>query len=205
MALPRLPDFRKLPFKLQVGVLAGALALAGVGGYAGLVMPKLREITALKTQLMRPVPDRALTEPRVAPITEEERKLWAELEARLRKRYPEEKDLPGALEAVADLARSARMQLIALTLDTPATKKASGQTGPPGAMPPPAFEVSPPLSVGPTTIKVTAVHRYGDLVQFLEGLYRLPVAMAVESIEVKRVDDTLSTEMTLRTLKWGAS
>ena len=204
MALPRLPDFRRLPFKLQMGVVAGALALTGIGGYAGLVMPKLREINTLKTQLMRQEPEPALSEPRLAPISEEERKLWEQLEARLRKRYPEEKDLPGALEAVADLARSARMQLVALNLQSPVAKTPSGG-GASGAPPPPPFQVQPPLSVGPTTIKVTAAHRYRDLVQFLDGLGRLPVAVAVESIEVKRVGETLSTEMTLRTLKWGAS
>lgn len=205
MALPKLPDFQKLPFRLQVGVVAGALALAGVGGYAGLVMPKLREIKTLKTQLLRQEPEPALTQPRFPAITEEERKLWDQLEARLRKRFPEEKDLPGALEAVADLARSARMQLVALNLQTPVAKTPPGPAGASAAPPPPSFQAPPPLTVSPTTIKVTAVHRYRDLVQFLDGLHRLPVAVAVESIEVKRTGDTLSTEMTLRTLRWGAS
>lgn len=205
MALPRLPDLRKLPFRLQVAVVAGVLVLVGIGGYAGLVMPKLREIKTLKAELMRQQPDPAGVEPRFPPITEEERKLWAELEARLRKRYPEEKDLPGALEAVAALARSVRMQLVALSLQSPSAKAPPGGGSPAGTPPAPALQVKPPLSVSPTTIKVTAVHRYRDLVQFLDGLGSLPVAVAVEAIETKRVNDALSTEMTLRTLRWGAS
>jgi len=205
MALPRLPDLRKLPFRLQVAVVAGILALVGVGGYAGLVMPRQREIKTLKAQLMRQEPDGAVTAPRFPPITDEERKLWAELEARLRKRYPQEKDLPGALEAVAGLARSSRMQLVSLNLQNPPPKPSPGTAVPPGASPAPAFSVQPPLSVSPTTIKLVAVHGYRDLVQFLDGLPRLPVAVAVESIETRRVEDRLSTEMTLRTLKWGDS
>jgi Tfp pilus assembly protein PilO len=206
MALPRLPDLQKLPFRLQVAVVAGILALVGVGGYAGLVMPRLREVRTLKAQLTRQEPDPGLAAPRFPPITEEERKLWAELEARLRKRFPEEKDLPGALEAVADLARSARMQLVTLNLQNPPAKPPPGGPSAPGGTPPsPAFSVQPPLSLSPTTIKLTAFHRYRDLVQFLDGLPRLPVAVAVESIETRRVDDRLSTEMTLRTLRWGAS
>lgn len=203
MPLPRLPDLQKLPFRLQVATVAGVLVLLGIGGYAGLVMPKTREIKTLRAQLLRGEPD-PLPAQQFAPITEEERRLWGELETRLRKRFPAEKDLPGAIEAVADLARFARMELLSLNLEPPPPK------GPPtrgttAAPPPPALRVPSPLTVSPTAIKLTAIHRYRDLVQFLDGLPRLPVAVAVESMEVKRQDGTLTTEITLRTLRWGTS
>jgi Tfp pilus assembly protein PilO len=201
-ALPRLPDFQKLPFRLQVAVVAGVLALVGVGGYAGLVAPKNREIKTLKAQLLRE--EQAILVPRqplppVPPITEEERKLWAQLEARLRERFPSEKSLPGALEAVAELARSVGMELTAINLQTPSVKAATGTAAPT----PPPIRVPPPLALSPTLIRLGAVHRYRDLIQFLDGLDRLPVAVAVESLEVKREENRLRTEMTLRTLRWG--
>ena len=202
-ALPRLPDFQKLPFRVQVAIVAGALVLIGVGGYAGLVTPKNREIKNLKAQLLRE--EQELAVPRqppkpVPPITEEERKLWAQLEARLRERFPAEKTLPVALEAVADLARESRMELTALNLQTPVVKAGRVSSGAPT---PPAIRVPPPLTLSPTLITLTAVHRYRDLIQFLDGLDRLPVAVAVESLEVKREENRLRTEMTLRTLRWG--
>lgn len=207
--LPKLPEFQKLPFMVQVAIAVGALALVGAGGYAGLVAPKNREIKTLRAQLLRedsgPVALGQSVQP-VAPITEEERRLWSQLEARLRQRFPTEKDLPAALEAVADLARLARMELISLQLQTPAVKAGGPPAGTAAAAPSaPSLRVAPPLTPSPTLIKLTAGHRYRDLVQFLEGLDRLPVFVAVESLEVKREENRLSTEMTLRTLRWETS
>lgn len=202
--LPKLPDLQKLPFRVQVAIVAGVLVLVGVGGYAGLVAPKYREIKNLKAQLLREeqelLASRQPPQP-VPPITEEEQKLWAQLEARLRERFPAEKALPGALEAVAELARSARMELVALSLQTPVVKPAGASRSAPS---PPPLRVPPPLTLSPTIVKLTALHRYQNLVQFLDGLDRLPVAVAVESLEVKREENRLRTEMTLRTLRWGA-
>ena len=198
--LPKLPDFQTLGFKVQVAVVAGALALVGVGGYMGLVVPENRVITNLKAQLAREEPDSNTTP--LSPITEEERKLWGQLEARLRERFPADKDLPATLTALAELARSARMELVALNLQTPAVKSTGAAAG---AANPPPVPIPPPLTLSPTLIKLTAFHRYRDLVQFLDGLDRLPVAVTVESLEVKRVGNRLSTEITFRTLRWGAS
>ena len=205
--LPKLPDFQTLEAKIQVAIVAGVLALIGVGGYTGLVAPKNREIKNLKVQLTREEPDSITAPQPFSPITEEERKLWEQLEARLRERFPADKDLPAALRAVAELARSARMELVSLNLQTPAVKSTGGASGAAasGAANPPPLQIPPPLTLSPALIKLTALHRYGDLVQFLDGLDRLPVAVTVESMEVKRVENHLSTEMTLRTLRWGAS
>lgn len=200
--LPKLPDLQKLPFRVQVVVVAGLLALVGVGGYAGLVAPKNREISSLKVQLARErlnaLAPRQPTEP-PPPITEEERKLWGLLEARLHERFPADKALPGALEAVAELARASRMELVTLNLHTP-TAKPPGVA--PGSPSPPSLRVPPPLKPSSTLIKLTVRHRYQDLVGFLEGLDRLPVAVTVQSLEVRRQEDRLSTEVTLRTFKW---
>jgi Tfp pilus assembly protein PilO len=70
---------------------------------------------------------------------------------------------------------------------------------------PAASRLPPPLGPSPTTIKLTVIHRYRDLVQFLDGLPRLSVLVIVESLEAKRVENVLSTEITLRTIRWGSS
>lgn len=217
--MPKLPDFKTLAFRAQVAVVAAGLALVGVGGYATLVVPKSREIRTLKTQLARQEPEPTQPAEPIPPIGEDERKLWDQLEARLRERFPAEKDLPGALKALAELARSAHLELIALSLQAPAAKSTGASAGvtvqvgtpslggkPAGSSPgSPQFRVPSPLAASPTIIKLTAIHRYQDLVEFLAGLDSLPVVVAVESLEVTRVENRLTTEMTLRTLIWPAS
>jgi len=193
---------QNLPFRVQVVMVVGLLALVGVGGWAGLVAPKNREIGTLKARLEteRPVwlAPREPTRP-PPPITEEEQKLWGLLEVRLRERFPAEKALPGALEAVAELARASRMELVALNFQTP-TAKSPAAPGQPS--PPPSLRVPPPLQLSRSIIKLTVRHRYRDLVGFLEGLDRLQVAVAVQSLEVTREEGRLTTEMTLRTFRW---
>lgn len=217
--MPKLPDFKTLPFRVQVAVVAAGLALVGVSGYVTLVAPKYREIRTLKAQLARQEPEPTQPAEPIPPISEEERKLWNQLEARLRERFPAEKDLPGALKALAELARSANMELVALSLQAPGARSTGPSSGvtvqvgtpslagkPAGSSPgPPQFRVPPPLAASPTIIKLTAIHHYRDLVQFLAGLDSLPVVVAVESLEVTRVENRLTTEMTLRTLIWPAS
>lgn len=206
-ALPSI-DFQALPFRAQAAVVAGALALLAVGGYLGLAAPKSREIQRLKTQLTREEADSVSAVPANAPITEEERKLWAQLETRLRERFPEEKDLPMALEAVAGLARASGMEIVTVNLHThtqPKPGSASGRPNPAGAATAPSVKVPPPLTLSPTEVRLTVLHRYRDLVHFLQGLDRLPVALMVESLEVKREKDRLRTQIHFRTLQWGAS
>lgn len=194
---------------IQVAIVAGTLAIVALGGYAGLVAPKYREIKTLRAQLAREqsaLPGLRQPPRPAPPITEEERRLWGQLEARLRERFPAENALPGAAEAVAELARSARMQLVTLKLETPKPETPEVKARRPSAGPPspPSLQVAPPFALNPTVIRLTVFHRYSDLVRFLDGLDRLPVFVAVESMEVKREENRLSTEMALRTLRWEA-
>jgi Tfp pilus assembly protein PilO len=199
----KLANLPGLPFRLQVLVVVAALAGAGIVGYGILVIPQQRQLNTLKTQLARRAPEPVTAGEPIPGITDEERKLWGQLEARLRERFPAEKDLPEALRSVADLARSSGMELVALNLHI-RSAKVPGVPGAP-APSPAASRLSPPLSPSPTTIKLTVIHRYRDLVQFLDGLPRLSVLVIVESLEAKRVENVLSTEITLRTLRWGSS
>lgn len=201
----KLANLPGLPFRLQVLVVAAALAGAGIVGYGILVIPQQRQLTTLKTQLARQAPEPVTAGDPIPGITDEERKLWGQLEARLRERFPAEKDLPEALRGVADLARSSGMELVALDLHMRGAKVPGGPGAPAPAPSLAASRLTPPLSPSPTTIKLTVIHRYRDLVQFLDGLPRLSVLVIVESLEAKRVENVLSTEITLRTLRWGSS
>jgi hypothetical protein len=198
-ALPALPSLDRLPLNVRALIAGGLVALAAAGGYLGLLAPKYREVKTLKAQLAREVPSR---EPRasVAPIGEEERKLWRELEERLRGRYPGEPALPKAVGVVAELARASGMELVSLEIQTP---QAGLAPRPRTALPPPPFQPPAELAVNPSTIKLVARHRYRELVAFVEGLRRVPVYVAVQSLEVKRQDNRLTTEVSFASFRWG--
>lgn len=201
-AFPALPSMDRLPINVRALVGAGLVALLAAGGYLGLLAPKLREVKTLKTQLAR---ERAAVRaapnvPSVSPITEAERKLWGELEDRLRGRYPGEPALPKAVGVVADLARSSGMELVSLEILTP---QPPSTAGPRTSPPPPPFQPPSELVLNPSTIKLVAHHRYRDLVEFLEGLRHVPVYVAVKSLEVKRVENRLTTEVSFAALRWG--
>lgn len=201
-ALPALPSMDRLPVNVRALAAVGLVVLLGIGGYFGLLAPKLRQVKTLKAQLVREA-GAAQSLPQgssVAPITEPERKLWEELENRLRGRYPGESALPKAVGAVADLARSSGMELVSLEILTPQPGPATGSRTPP---PPPPFQPPSELAANSSTIKLVAQHRYGDLVEFLEGLSRIPVYVAVQSLEVKRVDNRLTTEVSFASFRWG--
>lgn len=201
-AFPALPSMDRLPLNVRALVAIGLVVLLGAGGYFGLLAPKLRQVKTLKAQLAR-VAGAAQSFPQgsaVSPITEAERKLWEELENRLRGRYPGESALPRAVGAVADLARSSGMELVSLEILTPQTGLTTGSRTPPPAQP---FQPPSELEVNPSTIKLVAQHRYGDLVKFLDDLSRIPVYVAVRSLEVKRVDNRLTTEISFASFRWG--
>lgn len=193
-------------------MVMGLLGLLAVGGYLGLVAPKYREIRMLKAQLARGETERRVVREQqrsVPPVGEEERKLWKQLEARLRDRFPPEQALPSALEAVADLARSAGMQLVSLNLQSPPSdgeaSRGRRSRGPSRSERPrsSSFRVPRGLTASPLIIRLRAVHRYRHLVRFLEGLRSLSMYVAVESVQVQHEDGQLGTEMQLRTFRWG--
>lgn len=199
--------------QLTAAVIAGLVAMA-VGGYLGLVMPKVREVDRLKAQVRQERVRAGQRPPEAAaPITEDERKLWVALEQRLRAHYPTESELPKAMATVAEVARASGMAPLSLEVlgvpgaasppGTPATPPppAGAPPAPPG---PPVFQPPPPLATNAATIKLMAGdHRYRDLVRFVDGLATAPVYVAVRSLEVKRTDTKLTTEMQVTSFRWA--
>lgn len=187
----------RFPLALRALAAVGLVALVGVGGYFVLLAPQLSEVKSLRAQLAQRVDAGRVWQPvpSVSPITEVERQLWDELEKRLRERYSREPELPKAVSMIGNFARSSGMVLVSLELHA---RDPGPATSPPSTAPLP-----PELVVNPSTIKLVAHHRYRDLVEFLERVHRAPVYLAVQSLEVRRVENRLSTEASFASLRWG--
>ncbi|MBI4241127.1 MAG: hypothetical protein HY613_05370 [Candidatus Rokubacteria bacterium] len=197
-----LPNIGQLPVNVRALVAVGAVVLVGAGGYLGLVAPKLREVKTLKAQLAKEVQAGRSPQPlpSVPPIADAERALWGELEKRLQGRYPQETALPRAAAVLAELARASGMQLVSLEIRTPPPGDAAD---PKKAAAPPPFQPPSELTVNPSTIRLIVEHRYRDLVEFLDGLRRVPVYVTVQSLEVTRADGQLITEASFASFRWG--
>lgn len=179
---------RELP--LTTGALAAVgIALAtAVGGYVGLVAPKAREIAQLESQLRT---GSTTVPPPSAPavsIGETERRLWRELETRVRARFVAPSDQLRALDDVSQIASRAGLSLTAVAIQNPQVLRPLTTPG--------------SLAVNPGSIRLTARHRYAELVDFLERVRRGRTYVAVESLDVRRVDDHLESEIRLISLRW---
>lgn len=195
---------KALSLRQQWAAAASAIVAIGVVAYFGLVAPKAREIDVLKAQV-RQQQARASQRPPVPPVTisDEERRLWAVLEQRLRERYPSEQELPKALAAVAELARSAGMTPIGLEIVGAAAGPRGSTPGAPGPVTG-QFSTPPELVAnGPTIRLVAGSHRYRDLVRFVDRLGTAPISVAVRALDVKRTDDQLTTEILLTSFRWA--
>lgn len=171
-------------------VTLGVVLLLAVAG-SWLVAAKARDLRALRAQLAAQMRSGApLLAAETGPITDEERRLWTQLEERLHRRYPGEAELPRAMVAVAEWARASGMELLSLDVQAP--------PGVPGAPLPPELALNGPR------FKLVVRHRYRDLVRFIDGLPRLSVYVALQSLDVRRTEDWLTTEVAFATLRWGA-
>jgi hypothetical protein len=179
---------RELP--LTKGALAAVgIALAtGVLGYVILIVPKTREIAQLESQLkLASLAVPAATAPAVA-IGSTERELWRELEARVRARFIAPSDQLHALDEVGRMASDAGLRLTAVTIQNPEALR-------PLATP-------ERLAVNPGSIKITARHRFAELIAFLESLRQAQTYVVLEALDVRRVDDRLESEIRLISLRW---
>jgi len=191
----------RFPLTLGATVTLGTLVLVVTAAVLALLATE-REVASLRARLTQETAAvRSLgAAPGPSAITDTERALWTELERRLRSRYPSEAEAPRAAGLVADLARSSGIEIVSVEVHTPLT--AAPATAPSPSTPPAAPQPAAELDANPASIKLTVQHRYGSLVEFLEGLPGLPVYVTVQSLEVKRLEDRLMTEMSLGLLRW---
>lgn len=171
---------------------------------AGLVLVAVtvREAKTLRAQLRAGTRSAAAVAD-AEPIGEEERTLWTQLDERLRRRYPPEPELPRAMAALAEWSRSAGLELLSVDVQPPpAAAAGTASTAVPATVP--GVTIPSELAINGTRLRLVVRHRYRDLVKFVDGLDRLPVYVALQSLETRRADDTLVTELSLLTLRWGA-
>ena len=179
---------RELPLTRGALAAVGIALATGVLGYVILIVPKAREIAQLESQLKlasAAVP--AATAPAVA-IGSTERELWRELEARVRARFVAPSDQVHALDEVGRMASDAGLRLTAMTIQDPHVLR---------PLPTPER-----LAVNPGSIKITARHRFVELIDFLEALRHGQTYVMLESLDVRRVDNQLESEIRLISLRW---
>jgi len=177
---------RELPLTTRALAAVGIALATGVVGYLTLVAPKAHEVAQLESQLHLGAGP-AVTAPAVA-IGETERQLWRELEARLRARFVEPSDQLRALDEVGRLASDAGLSLTSVAIQNPQVLRPLTTPG--------------SLAVNPGSIRLTARHRYAELVDFLEAVRHGRTYVVLESLDVRRVDDHLESEIRLISLQW---
>jgi hypothetical protein len=179
---------RELPLTTRALAAVGIALATGVVGYLTLVAPKAHEVAQLESQLrLGAGAGPAVTAPAVA-IGETERQVWRELEARLRARFVEPSDQLRALDEVGRLASDAGLSLTAVAIQNPQILRPLTTPG--------------SLAVNPGSIRLTARHRYAELAGFLEALRHARTYVVLESLDVRRVDDHLESEIRLISLQW---
>lgn len=179
---------RELPLTRRALAAVGIALATGVGGYVTLIMPKAREIAQLESQLrLASAALPAATAP-AAVIGDTERQLWRALEARLRARFVAPSDQVRALDEVGRMASDAGLRLMAVTIQNAQVLRPLTTPG--------------SLAVNPGSIRLTARHRYAELVDFLEALRHGQTYLVLESLDVRRVDDHLESEIRLISLRW---
>jgi hypothetical protein len=179
---------RALPLTYAALTALGTALAVAIGGYFVLVAPNAREIAKLESQLQRVSAPIAPPPASTVPIGETERQLWAALEARVRARFVAPEDQLRALEEVTDMARDAGMTLTGVAIQSPQAQRSLATQG--------------NLAVNPGTIKLTVRHRYPDLVEFFDRIRRGRTYLAVESLNVRRIDDRVESEIGLISLRW---
>jgi Tfp pilus assembly protein PilO len=177
---------RELPLTTRALAAVGIALATGVVGYLTLVAPKAHEVAQLESQLHLGAGP-AVTAP-AAAIGETERQLWRELEARLRARFVEPSDQLRALDEVGRLASDAGLSLTSVAIQNPQVLRPLTTPG--------------SLAVNPGSIRLTARHRYAELVDFLEAVRHGRTYVVLESLDVRRVDDHLESEIRLISLQW---
>jgi hypothetical protein len=188
--MPQLPLTRA-----AIGALAG-LVLTAIGGYAGLVWPMSREVSRLEEELQALSRQATAASTSVSPVTDIERASWQQIEGRVRDRFVMPDDQFELLVEMAQLARASGMLVVDAQLE-----------GAPGPAPTASatFAVPPPptLAPNPGVIRLSVRHQYPALVDFLDRLATTTTYVAVQGVDVRRVDNLLHSEIRLVSFRWA--
>jgi hypothetical protein len=195
----------KLPLTPPALAALGVLLLVIVGGYFGLIAPRRSAVARLEAQLAAgpAVPASAVSEP---PISDEEREAWTLTQAEVRARFASPDDQHRTVVEVGQLARSTGLRVRELLLDDQGTGPVSAAGAPvPAAATSTAslpFPLPPQLMPNNGSIRLIARHRYRELIDFLNRLGRGNTYVAVQSLDVRRIDGGLESEIRLVSFRW---
>ena len=195
----------KLPLTPAALAAIGVLLLVIVGGYFGLIAPRRAAVARLEMQLRAAAaaPRSPVSE---APISDAERTAWRATETQVRARFISPEDQHRTLVDVGQLARSTGLRVRELLLQDEGAPAVSASPGAPAAAA--ASTVSVPFALPPQltpnggSIRVVARHRYRDLIDFLDRVGHGNAYVAVRSLDVRRIDQYLESEITLVSFRW---
>lgn len=195
----------RLPLTIPALAAMAAVFIVAVGGYVGLVAPKRREVARLEVQLKAALmPPAAVSTS--TPITDEERAMWKIVQQQVRQRFVAPENQLRLLVKTGQLARSVGLTVTDLQIQNTATPAPGAPPAPVGVTPPPAaslmFAMPPNLAVNPGVIRVTARHRYRDVVTFLERVRSGNAYVALQALDIRRVDTHLESDIRLASLRW---
>lgn len=189
---------RQLPLT-PAALIAVAVAVVTIAaGYFAFVLPRSREIANLERQIAASAQIGAAAA--IEPISDEERARWAEMQALVQSRFvsPDEQ-----LRLMVDAARAGEASGLVVTLLTlEASVAGVTPAGEGAAAPESPFAAPDNLVPNAGVIRLTARHRYGDLVDFLDRLGRGATYVALRSADIRRVDGHLESEIRLSSLRW---
>jgi hypothetical protein len=184
---------KRLPLTKGALVALALIVVIALGGYVGLIAPARREVRRLAGEINALSAKLAGEPVSPVPISPSERASQRQIEGRLRERFPPPEDQLRAVAEITDHARAAGVVLTDVEI--------LGPGGPGGRGAPP---LAPPatLALNPGIIRLAARHRYRELVGFVDRLVGSQTYMAVEALQVKRVEDYLESEIRLVSLRW---
>ena len=193
---------RELPLTIPALAAIAVVVVVAVGGYFGLIAPKRRAVAQLEVQL------RAAVGPVVpsdaSPITDEERATWKTVQDQVRGRFVKPENQLRLLVETGQLARSIGLTVTELQLQQPGA--APGPGAPPAAAATPVaaliFPVPPNLALNPAVVRLVVRNSYRDLVTMLDRVRSGNAYVALQSLDVRRVDNHLESDIRLASLRW---
>lgn len=190
---------RQLPLTVGALVAIAVTFVIAAGGYFGMVAPRRREIARLEAQLSVALEQTAAAAA-VVPITEAERAQWREVDARVRERFVSPEDQLRLVLEVGQVARAAGLTVTDLRLEN----VGGGTATAPGVAEVVTLpSAAPPnFSVNSGVLSLSARHAYHNLIDFLDRVIKGNRYVALQSLDVRRVEDHLESDIRLASLRW---
>jgi hypothetical protein len=189
---------RQLPLTpAALGSLA-VVVLVAIGGYFGLLWTPSREVARLEEQLVSLGAQASAASQAPPPVTDVERASWQTVEQRVRERFIVPDDQWQLLVAIAQLARESGLAVQDIQLEGGAPVPGATTVAPTSF----ALPVPPTLALNPGVIRLTVSHQYRALVAFLDRLATADTYVAVQTMDVRRVEGLLQTDIRLVSFRW---